>query len=94
MSRFVAAAAAMQYLPLFMVQAGVASSVGITALLAALLGVPLPRRSVVALCRFRSGGGWCLVLAQHSAGLPTPGRAMVPVGDRQSVPGASCAPST
>jgi drug/metabolite transporter (DMT)-like permease len=60
---FIAAAAAMQYLPLFMVQAGVASSVGVTAVLAAVLGARLPRQSVVALVGMLAG----LVLLAVSA---------------------------
>ncbi|MTD14072.1 hypothetical protein GIS00_08955 [Nakamurella sp. YIM 132087] len=46
---FLAAAAAMQYLPLFLVQAGVATSVGVSAVLARILGTPLGRRSACAL---------------------------------------------
>ena len=60
---FLAAAVAMQYLPLFLVQAGVASSVGVTALLVAVLGARLPRRSVEALCAMLAG----LVLLALSA---------------------------
>ncbi len=60
---FVGAAAAMQYLPLFMVQAGVASSVGLTAVLSVLLGVKLSRRAVVALSAMLIG----LVLLAISA---------------------------
>ena len=47
---FAAALAAMQFLPLFLVQAGVASSVGVTAVLASWLGLRLPSRSKAVLC--------------------------------------------
>ncbi len=69
---FVAAVAAMQHLPMFVVQAAVAGSVGVTALVVAKLGTPLTRVSIAALVAMIMGLALLAVSAAPEGVQPLP----------------------
>jgi len=72
LAAFVASLVALRTLPLFLVQSAVASSVGVTAIIAALIGVRLRGREVVSLVVLGAGLLLLATSAQPEQGTPLP----------------------
>jgi hypothetical protein len=70
LAAFVASLVALRTLPLFLVQAAVASSIGVTAVIAAAIGVRLVRRDVVSLTVLGAGLLLLATSAQPEQGTP------------------------
>jgi len=72
LAAFVASLVALRTLPLFLVQSAVASSVGVTAVIAAVVGVRLRGREVVSLVVLGAGLLLLAISAQPEQGTPLP----------------------
>jgi len=72
LAAFVASLVALRTLPLFLVQSAVASSVGVTAIIAAVIGVRLRGREVVSLVVLGAGLLLLAMSAQPEQGTPLP----------------------
>jgi drug/metabolite transporter (DMT)-like permease len=70
LAAFLASLVALRMLPLFLVQAAVASSIGVTAVLAAFIGARLVRRDVVSLSVLGAGLLMLAISAQPDQGTP------------------------
>lgn len=70
LAAFLASLVALRTLPLFLVQAAVASSIGVTAVIAAAIGVSLVRRDILSLTVLGAGLMLLAVSAQPEQGMP------------------------